>query len=176
MVHYSRASFILTAITLLIVAIVLPSANAVSLITFDAASSNACSCHTLSWSHTTGSGPNRILIVGVSDTGAPIDLVVSGVTYGGSPLTLIAAQEGLPFERAEMWYLSNPPTGTATVTVTVVDFPDGIVGGSVSYSNVGSLDLTAQTQALTLTPAQAYPLTRVTLLWTRSPWVPPTRI
>lgn len=140
LVHYSRACFTVAAITLLIVVIVLPSTNAVSLITFDSANSNACSCPTLSWLHTTGSGPNRILIVGVSDTGAPPSyLVVSGVTYGGSPLTLIAAQEGLPFERAEMWYLSNPPTGTATVTVTVVGFPDGIVGGSVSYSNVGSL-------------------------------------
>lgn len=133
-----RACFTFTALSLLIVAIVLPSTHAVSLITFDSASSNFClGCVTLSWSHTTGSGLNRILIVGISDSDAA---AVSGVTYGGTPLTIIIFQEDpLPIGRAEMWDLVNPPTGPAMVTVTLVHLTDSIVGGSVSYSNVGSL-------------------------------------
>lgn len=40
---------------------------------------------------------------------------------------------------AEMWALVDPPTGTATVKVTLQIVTDSIVGGSVSYSNVGNV-------------------------------------
>lgn len=102
-VHYSRACFTLTAITLLSVAIVLPSINAASLIVFDAANSNVCTpCGSLSWSHTTGSGLNRILVVGVSDSDPA---KVDGVTYGGTALTLIAAQNGsVPLGRRDVGF------------------------------------------------------------------------
>jgi len=108
-------------------------------IAFDAASgASSGSTSTLTWSHTVGSGAtqpdgsgaNRILLVGVSDNG----FIVNGVSYGGLPLT----QAGPPSSitaRAEMWFLIDPPSGTASIVVSMGNVAS-VVGGAVSYFNV----------------------------------------
>jgi len=126
----------------------LPSTYASTTITFDSAASNYCGSiyspqpcpstppYTVTWSHTIGGGANRILIVGVS---GEITLTpVSGIVYGPSSLTLLAAQNEGSI-RAEAWYLLNPPTGTATITVTFSGAQPDAIGGSVSYFNVASV-------------------------------------
>lgn len=63
---------------------------------------------------------------------------VSGIVYGSSSLALLAAQNQGSI-RAEAWYLLNPPTGTAAITVTFSGAPSDAIGGSVSYFNVASV-------------------------------------
>lgn len=101
-------------------------------IAFDAASS-ATGNSSPSWSHTVAAGSNRVLIVGVSlrnNSGQ----TVTGVTYGGTALTLIGAQNGgTNSVRVELWRLVAPAAGTATVAVTVAA---RTVGGAISLTGV----------------------------------------
>lgn len=103
-------------------------------IVFDAVAGNHTgSASSLSWSHTTASGPsNQILIVTV-DTGAAS---VTSVTYGGQNLTQIpGASLTNSGDLLQIWFLLAPPTGANTVVIT----PSGtsfINGISASYSGV----------------------------------------
>jgi len=129
----------------LLLSVGLPSTYASAAVAFDSAASNYCGSiyspqpcpstppYTVTWSHTIGGGANRILIVGVSG-----ETPVSGIAYGSSSLALLAAQNQGSI-RAEAWYLLNPPTGTATITVTFSGAPPDAIGGSVSYFNVASV-------------------------------------
>jgi len=119
----------------------LPSAHGSTPIVFDATANGAMvgSALTFSWSHTVGSGANRILVVGVASRA----VAVAGITYGGTPLAFIAGQnDPSDFSRAEMWYLLSPPSGTAIVQVTFTNpgapLPYAL-GGSVSYFNVAGV-------------------------------------
>ena len=121
---------------------------------------SASSSTTLSWSHSVGAGSNRILLVGVSfrsDTasgGAGGNTIVTGatgVTFGAASLTCLGARDdnatgscntagtGSPiFLRSEVWYLLNPTSQTANITVTTNNAT--IIGGnSASYSGVASV-------------------------------------
>ncbi|MGA3108137.1 MAG: hypothetical protein ABSD99_01585 [Candidatus Bathyarchaeia archaeon] len=135
--------------------------RATSPITLDWSASAICaypSCELttptkLTWSHTVGSGSNRILLVGISYVFYTGPASVASVTYGTPcpgpsclSLTLIpGATHVQPTDdvHAELWALQNPPTGTATITVTFGGgtFPNDLlfaVAGSVSYFNVAS--------------------------------------
>lgn len=88
----------------------------------------------ISWSHTIGSGLNRLLVVAVSVRAFQ---TVSGVTLGASALTQLGAAQfstgNAP--RIELWYLVNPPSGAGTIAVNLTgsDFVEAI---AVSYANV----------------------------------------
>lgn len=100
----------------------------------DAASNATGSASSLSWSHTVGSGTNRILVVGVSIRRA--NRVVNSITFGGVNLTQAGSQNSAAnISRMEMWYLLNPPSGPATVTVTLAGASD-FVAGAVSFSGI----------------------------------------
>jgi len=89
---------------------------------------------TLSWSHTVGVVPNRLLIVGVSIATATTS--VSSVTYGAQSLSLVGTQNGQGMQnRIELWSLLAPPSGTATVTVTL-GLPAVFGGGAASFADV----------------------------------------
>src|SRR5229473_2937496 len=112
---------------------------------------------TLTWSHTAGSTPNRILIVGVSNqnTSRP----VSSVTYGGTPLTRIGFQNGGTSNRMELWSLTAPSAGTANVVVTFSGSVD-VVGGAVSFSGVNQaapLGAFASAQGSNVSPSVTVP-------------------
>jgi hypothetical protein len=112
-------------------------------IVFDASSQQASTAATssLSWSHTVGTGSNRILIVGVSleDEGRS----VSGITRDGQALTPAGAVE-INRARVEIWYRIAPNSGTATITVSLSGNTE-VVGGAVSLSGVNqSQNLAAQ--------------------------------
>ncbi len=136
------AGFGLLAVTLMCLLLLEPlpvhasTSIAGTSIVLDSTASASCisSCATLTWSHTVGSGPNSILIVGLSSGGG---FSAASVTYGAQSLTLIKMQtSGAP--EAEMYYLLSPAVGTATITATG-PFSEGIVGGSASYFNVASV-------------------------------------
>jgi len=105
-------------------------------ITFDAVSSgnNGGGSTSISWSHTTGSSSNRIMIVGVSIRTTTVS--VSSITYGSQSLTFIRADTHASATiRSELWYLIAPASGTATVTVTLSGTSKA-TGGSCTYSGV----------------------------------------
>ena len=88
----------------------------------------------LTWSHTVGSGLDRILVVGVSLRDGNTSVI--GATYGGIPLTRIGFQISSGNQnRTEMWKLVAPPTGSANVVVTL-SAAKRIVAGAVSFFNV----------------------------------------
>jgi hypothetical protein len=112
-------------------------------IAFDATSNaNATNTNSLTWQHTVGTdGSDRILVVGVSwrNSGAGTQ-TVSGVTYNSQALTLIRKDEKFDSESRStaMYYLKNPPTGSAYDVV--VSFSGGnfykCVGGAISLTGV----------------------------------------
>jgi hypothetical protein len=98
----------------------------------------------VTFSHAT-SGSDRLLLVSVAsqpngDDG--IIEVVTGITYGGQPLTLVGAQSQTDNARIEIWRLINPPAGSNTVSITFNDaFDDpvneeGASAGAVSFTGV----------------------------------------
>lgn len=97
-----------------------------STVGFDAAvdALGFASASTRSWSHTVGIGTNRLLVVAACfwNGGG----TVSSVTYGGVSLTLgdRSTLSGSQ-DRVELWYLINPTSGAATVTVTFSAAADG---------------------------------------------------
>jgi len=99
-------------------------------ICFDAASSSTpASASSFTWSHTVGTGANRILIVGVSIRNSSSQ-TVTGVTYAGTPLTNIGVKANSTVVRIEMWRLVNPPSGTANVVVTLSAAAKAVCGAT----------------------------------------------
>ncbi len=89
----------------------------------------------VTWSHTvSGSGTNRLLVVGVSHRTANSAATVTGVTYAGLPLTRVgmATQTNV---RVHLWYLINPPTGTNSVVVALSN-QEKMVAAAVSLTGV----------------------------------------
>jgi uncharacterized repeat protein (TIGR01451 family) len=81
--------------------------------------------------HLTGSGPNRLMLVSVAIANdSTTQRNVSGVTYGGTALTYVGSvlaptggggDNSTTYLRpqVEIWALANPPSGSATVRVTL---------------------------------------------------------
>ena len=116
------------------------------IVEFDSASSaNAQDSNTLSWSHTIGSGDNRILVVGTAgkDTGSA-DLEISSVRYNNVPMNLVEgsarAAGSDPHVKTELYYLleeSLPSPGSYNVVITYDGSVAEACGGAVSLKNVG---------------------------------------
>ena len=94
---------------------------------------SSASTQTISWTHTTGSGANRIMIVGVSIKSSTVS--VSSVSYGAQNLVFIRNDTNSNGIRSELWYLTAPNSGTATVTVNLTNSANA-TGGSATYTGV----------------------------------------
>jgi hypothetical protein len=104
-------------------------------IAFDAASggSNGGSGNTVTFSHTC-SGSDRILFVGVGDYNGDF---VTGVTYAGVSMTLIAKQGYNSNTNYEyLYYLVAPATGANNVVISRSTSSGWCVGDSASYTGV----------------------------------------
>lgn len=107
--------------------------------TFDAATTRTDLASSTSWSHTVGSGANRLLLVWVG-TGSS-GVTATGVTYGGVALTLLAASDAVSDfgasneRRVELWYLKAPASGAATVAVSL-SATTGVTCAAVSLAAV----------------------------------------
>ncbi len=112
-----------------------PAAVAAAAPTVDSsASASGALVTTLTWSHTVGAGTNQVLIVGTSIFLSNKNNTVSGVTYGGVPLTSAGSIAGTR-TRAQIWYLVSPAQGTANVVATLSAAAD-IAAGSTSFNGV----------------------------------------
>jgi hypothetical protein len=126
------ASFVCTAFAV----------SASAAITFDAVASKAATNGaSTTWTHTTGTGTDRILIVGLAteDTSTSV-LNVSTITYGGVAMTAVANSTATAgsstYDRAQLFYLLNPASGTNTISVTWGGAVNGISAGSISLAGV----------------------------------------
>lgn len=77
----------------------------------------------MTWAHTVTSGSNRLLLVWLAGENATDGNAGtwSGVTYNGAALTKAKSHytvEGVATVSAELWYLVNPPVGTADIVAT----------------------------------------------------------
>ncbi|MHC4498457.1 MAG: LamG domain-containing protein, partial [Planctomycetota bacterium] len=96
---------------------------------------------TLSWSHTVGSGNNRILVVGIgAEDNSASDLIISSVTYGGANMVLVVGSSSTAdvstLQKTELYYLLSPASGTDTITVTYSGPVGNRNGGAVSLTGV----------------------------------------
>lgn len=85
----------------------------------------------ITWSHTTGTGTNRFLLVTCAADGG----TVSSVTYNGVALTKGPGVTGMETTRNEIWYMVNPPSGTFNVVFSN-SANEGLVGCSISFTGV----------------------------------------
>ena len=105
----------------------------------------ATSGTTFSFCHTTGTGTNRLLLVGVSYNSNLTATSVSSVTFtptGGSPIQLspaISQQNSWSYRYAWIWYSpTEPPSGqSGTVAVTLsASISNGLVTGAANFAGV----------------------------------------
>ncbi|MHC4396902.1 MAG: carbohydrate binding domain-containing protein [Planctomycetota bacterium] len=114
-------------------------------IVFDANSSNSTdSSWSLSWTHTIGSGQNRILIVGLAgEDNSDSNLTILSIKYNGvylSPIVGSAITEGTGTKmKTELFYLLEsdlPSSGSYTIVATYSGEVTRICGGAISLANV----------------------------------------
>jgi hypothetical protein len=94
----------------------------------------------ISWSHTVASAKGRQLLVGIAFDNDNFE-TVTGVTFGGVPLTLIASATFDDDSRSELWRLANPAVSTASIVVTLsatLTSNAGICAGSVVLREVNA--------------------------------------
>ncbi|OGH16329.1 MAG: hypothetical protein A3C97_03240, partial [Candidatus Levybacteria bacterium RIFCSPHIGHO2_02_FULL_37_11] len=91
----------------------------------------------VNFSHTTGTGGNRMLIVAVT-TDVSIR-TVSSITYNGVSLAPIPGCQYTSYTNLEMWYLANPSSGSNTVSITL-NGSGTWIASAVSYSGVAQTD------------------------------------
>jgi uncharacterized repeat protein (TIGR02543 family) len=107
-------------------------------------SSTADDVSSISFSHTTGTGSSRLLVVGVSWNGDTTARTISSVTFtpsGGSAQNLTAAvshKHSTQNRYAALYYLVNPGSGvTGTVAITFSgSVASGIVAGATNFAGV----------------------------------------
>lgn len=86
-------------------------------IAFDAVSdTNAGSSTSASWTHTCGSGEDRIAIIDIHQRDTDYNTANMVVTYGGASATLIGSTTDLSQDhQVWQWYYLAPPVGASTV-------------------------------------------------------------
>ncbi len=103
---------------------------------------NVAGVTSLTWSHTVGNNLSRALFVSVSTSSTTLGVFpnarVTGVTYGGTALTLVGTQlSNSNRNSVEIYRLVSPPSGPATIEVSVLPgVANYVLGGGTSYSGV----------------------------------------
>src|SRR5690242_11384212 len=99
-------------------------------VAIDSVTSTTTAAGSATWSHTVGTGANRLLIVGIAIKNSQ---TVTSVTYGGVALTQATALANTG--RLEVWRLVAPASGTANIVVTFAA-GTGAAIGAVSFTGV----------------------------------------
>jgi hypothetical protein len=90
-----------------------PISSSATGVLLDATTTTTGTTASISLSHTTGTGANRFMLVGISQS----NRTVTSVTYGSTALTLVGQENTNGNARVSIYQLINPPSGTASVTV-----------------------------------------------------------
>ncbi|MGB9778873.1 MAG: hypothetical protein ACP5IM_02215 [Candidatus Bathyarchaeia archaeon] len=137
-------------------------------VTFDSANSTVLTsaASSMSWTHTIGTGEERLLLVSIGVFSTATLANVTNITYGSNTLTLVAtdAYTTPPMVRSFLYCLVNPTPGTKTISVTF-SASTLAVGGSTSYFNVNqtnpiqvseTMKGSGTTQSISLSPTGSY--------------------
>lgn len=90
---------------------------------------------TLTYSHTTGTLTDGVLIVGVGYFIRTAS--ITGITYGGVAMTLRRRyDDGTRLATSEIWYLVNPPSGANNVAITKSEATAGMSSVALTLSGV----------------------------------------
>ena len=90
----------------------------------------------LTISHTTGNGDDRLMLVGVSLQNGDYEYV-TGVTYNSTPLALVGAEARDDDSRIEIWELVSPESGTHDVVITFNEtLSNGATAGVMTFTGV----------------------------------------
>lgn len=128
-------------------------------IAFDAKSTGSSdpSTSVLSWSHTVGTGDNRLLVVTVGES-RNVDII--SVDYNATQLTK-AFEKDAGSQSADVWYLNAPATGSNTVNVNYAAALTVPRAGAASFTNAiqdsevvgatSSISGTAQSKSIGIT-------------------------
>lgn len=116
--------------------VLMPLQTLLAAIAVDSSSdeSSTSNSSSLSFSHTTGSGSDRYMLVGVSfrnDDGQR----VTSVSYAGRSLSKIG-HDSRDDARVEIWQLVAPPSGSSTVQVNFSRRTQGRGAGAVTFTGV----------------------------------------
>lgn len=105
------------------------------------------------YAHTVGSLTNGVLYVGVDfyTNGTTVTIGASGVTYNGTTMTRVAQSARSPDDdRAEIWRLLAPASGTHNVVIT---FSGGATDGETGAVSLQFVDQTTPERAGSVTTA-----------------------
>ena len=118
-------------------------------VTFDASSAIAqvADRSAITNTITVGSGDNRLLVVLVGFHNGSPALSVSGVTAGGVAMTKLGASSYEWMNGQEMWYLTNPTSGSLTVIATL--------DGSSTYRSLSAISFSGVNQTTPMDGFQA---------------------
>lgn len=101
----------------------------------NATGGSATATNTLTYSHTTGTLTDGVLIVGVGYFLKSAS--ITGITYGGVAMTKrLRYDDGTRQATAEVWYLANPASGANNVVVTKSEATAGLSSVALTLSGV----------------------------------------
>jgi Bacterial Ig domain/Secretion system C-terminal sorting domain len=110
-----------------------PISTTASGVQVDATTNSIGSSITMYTAHTTGTGANRFMLVGISQP----NRLVTSVTYAGLPLTLVGENNINNNARVAIYSLVNPPSGSGIVTVNFNGSPTaGAIVGVTTFTGV----------------------------------------
>lgn len=119
-------------------------------VTFNASSSKTGSTvSSLSWSHTAGSGSDRLLTVHISYFSATV--IVSSSSYNGVLLTNVQRAFNGTDQNAYIWRLINPASGSHTAVVTF----SGNVSPVVTVADWAGVDQTTPISSIKVSTSSA---------------------
>lgn len=93
----------------------------------------------LTWAHTCGASANKLVVtVGI---GAGASRAGASCTYNGDALSLTANADDGGFERAEIWEINTPDTGSAfNIVFTAGGAGQELAAGAISFSGAHATD------------------------------------
>lgn len=115
-------------------------------ILFDAKSEGSATADSLTFSHTCGTGVNRLLLVGISDSNGD---GVTGVTYNGVAMTQLIKDVGGTSGYRYVYGLLNPSSGTNDIVISDSETTNLYAIGS-SYTGVLQSGLPDDTDELNI--------------------------
>ncbi|MEE8599926.1 hypothetical protein, partial [Euzebya tangerina] len=105
--------------------------------------------------HTTTSGPDRLMLVGISINNDDLE-TVSSITYNGTPLSKLATETNVDDARVEIWQLVAPAAGTHDVIIAFSgDLLLSAVAGAITFTGADQTPIASADSAFADSPTSS---------------------